>query len=167
MKIKTILKAKVISWINREVWYHTKVGLVYNVIPTPDGYRATEFGDDDSPYIFYPIDVEITKEHHIDLNVLTKSLGKDYLSGRELGKSLAIEGNIALLAAAGDTFVIFIDDTCVKAINDSFIKGFFEGIFKILRTRNNVGATFKLEASDYYKRLFSKNWLILEALNSM
>lgn len=55
----TVLKAKVIKWRNRSVWYRTKVGLIYDVVPTLFGYRSTEFGTDENPLYFFPEDVKI------------------------------------------------------------------------------------------------------------
>lgn len=55
----TALKVKVIKWRNRSVWYRTKVGLIYDVVPTLFGYRSTEFGTDKNPLYFFPEDVKI------------------------------------------------------------------------------------------------------------
>lgn len=57
-----VLKAKVIKWHSRSVWYRTKVGLVYDVVPTLFGYRSTEFGTDEEPLYFFAEDVKILEK---------------------------------------------------------------------------------------------------------
>ena len=161
-----ILRAKVIKWRNREVWYATKVGLVYDVVQTPLGYRSTEFGTDAEPLYFFPEDVQILEVTHIDLNMLAEALGQDYISGREIGRIFAVEQNLVKLAKNGGNFVIHIDDSRVRAINDSFIKGMFDVVCYELKHTKEVAARFKINGNDHYKRLFYKNWLIVNAVHN-
>jgi hypothetical protein len=161
-----IFRGKVIKWRNREVWYATKVGLVYDVVETPLGYRSTEFGTDDEPLYFFPEDMEILEVTHIDLNVLADSRNNNSISGRDLGKRFAQDINLVKLAKNGGNFVIHIDDSKVHAINDTFIKGMFENVCYELKHTRMVADRFKIEGNDHYKRLFYKNWLIIDAMNN-
>lgn len=166
-QIHEILRAKVIKWRNSEVWYSTKVGLVYDVLETPLGYRSTEFGTDENPLYLFPEDVQIIEPTHIDLNGLAESLGQDYISGRELGKEFAHSINLVKLAKNGGNFIIHIDDNRVKAINDTFIKGMFGTVCYELKYTREVNRRFKIDGNDHYKRLFHKNWLILNAIDNL
>lgn len=100
----------------------------------------------------------------IDLNILVNSPGVDSISGREFGATFAERQDLLAHVRNQDKIVLYIDETRIKAINDSFIKGFFKSVFELLRSKRKVQDQFEIKASDYYKRLFDKNWTILEAI---
>ena len=100
----------------------------------------------------------------IDLDDLVKTPGVDSISGRDFGSTYAEEREVLAHVRNHDKIVLHIDETKVKAINDSFIKGFFKTVFEQLKSKNKVQAQFEIQANDYYKRLFDKNWTILEAI---
>lgn len=101
--------------------------------------------------------------HKIDLNALVGP-ATDSISGRAFGETFAEEQEVMAHLQNHEKIVLLIDDSRVKAINDSFIKGFFKRVFELLKSKRNVQQQFEIQASDYYKRLFDKNWTILEAL---
>ena len=100
----------------------------------------------------------------IDLNALLTSPEVDSISGREFGSTFAERQDLLTHVRNHDKIVLLIDENKVKAINDSFIKGFFKGVFELLKSKRNVQAQFEIKSNDYYKRLFDKNWTILEAI---
>lgn len=99
----------------------------------------------------------------INLNSLVNA-HVDLISGRGVGEKEAKNFHIIEHVKNNDKIEIFIDDSKVKAINDSFIKGFFSDVFKHLKTKQRVQELFEVKSNDYYIRLFDKNWTILEAL---
>jgi hypothetical protein len=101
--------------------------------------------------------------YNVDLNTLVNS-NVDLISGRAFGEKEAEKFHIMDHVNNNEKIVIYIDDQKVKAINDSFIKGFFSDVFKILKTKERVQQIFEVEGNDYFIRLFHKNWTILEAL---
>ncbi len=100
----------------------------------------------------------------IDLNDLAASQGVDSISGREFGASFAERQDLLGHVRNHDKIVLLIDENKVKAINDSFIKGFFKKVFELLGSKRKVQEQFEIKSNDYYKRLFDKNWTILEAI---
>lgn len=100
----------------------------------------------------------------INLNELVEPPVLDSISGRAFGISFAESKNLMAHVRNADRIVLSIDETQVKAINDSFIKGFFKQVFELLRSKRRVQEQFEINANDYYKRLFDKNWTILEAI---
>lgn len=101
----------------------------------------------------------------IDLNKLVNP-NVDWISGRTYGIAEAEKYQVLDHLIKRDHFVIMVDEKRVKAINDSFIKGFFNEVFEKLKTKENVKQFFDIEANDYFKRLFEKNWTILENIYS-
>lgn len=89
----------------------------------------------------------------------------DFLSGRKVGQKKYKDSNIENKIDGNYHFTIVIDDHLIKGINDSFIKGFFSDIFRKMRTRENFYKKFTIDAIDHYKKLFEKNFKILEILN--
>jgi hypothetical protein len=102
----------------------------------------------------------------IDLGKLLNSAAVDNISGRAFGQKHAEDMHLIDHIEKNDKIVIVIDPTKVKAINDSFIKGFFSGVFIRLRKKEKVYKYFTFETSDFYKRLFDKNLTFLEAINN-
>lgn len=108
---------------------------------------------------------EKMKEIEIDLTDLVKPPFTYSIYGRDLGEIYALEKNLSDHVKNGDKIIIKIDSEKVKAINDSFIKGFFCKIFEMLYTVSEVRKYFELKMCDEFKNLFEKNWIILESLN--
>lgn len=102
----------------------------------------------------------------IDLSELINEPQVNTISGRAFGEAFAKKYSILELVRDGNTFEIIIDDSKIKAINDSFLKGFFSSVFKELGTKTAVSSVFEIDANDYYKRLIDKNWSILDAINN-
>jgi hypothetical protein len=88
----------------------------------------------------------------------------DLISGRSFGESEAEKNLVLDHIKNQDKMVILVNDQYVKAINDSFIKGFFSKVFSELKTKEKVKEYFEIRANDYFIRLFDKNWTVLEAL---
>ncbi len=103
------------------------------------------------------------KEIIIDLNKLVNDK-VDSLTGRDFGESEAKKNHIIDHIKNGNKIVIVIDEEKVRSINDSFIKGFFSDVFKILKTKTKVEEYFTLQANEYYKRLFDKNLSIIDSI---
>jgi len=102
----------------------------------------------------------------IDLSKLVIPNKTDSISGRGFGEGIAEREKVMQHLEQNDKFIMRIDSKKVKAINDSFIKGFFSEVFRTLKSRQRVREVFELDASDNFKRLFEKNWAILEAINA-
>jgi hypothetical protein len=88
----------------------------------------------------------------------------DSISGRNIGQVYARKKNI-IKDIEQNTFKIIISPR-VKAINDSFIKGFFSEVFKKYKTKVKVKEKFTLEADPYFIELFDKNFTILESISN-
>lgn len=108
--------------------------------------------------------ISIMANIFIELSLALGATGRDNISGRKEGEIFGAEQKLLELALMGNKIILRIDDSRIKAINDSFIKGVFSPIFAVLKTRSEVAKYFEVEGNDYYKRLFSKNWMILEAV---
>lgn len=104
---------------------------------------------------------EVRVIHLSELIVPTKT---DSISGRRKGQGYALQKNILESVLKNEKINIVIDETKIKAINDSFIKGFFSGVFEKLRTKENVKSLFTIQANDYFKTLFDKNFTILDSI---
>ena len=88
----------------------------------------------------------------------------DSISGRRDGEKYASDNKIIELIKEGNIIVIEIPSDKVKAINDSFWKGFFSGIFKIYKSKKEVMKHFKFLADDFYKISIDKNLTILDSI---
>ena len=104
------------------------------------------------------------KTETIDLTSLVNPPKIDSISGRGFGEKHAIDTGLLKLISNNEKVLLKIDETYVKAINDSFIKGFFNQVFKKFKTIEKVQTHFILEANDYYKNLIVNNWKILERI---
>lgn len=100
----------------------------------------------------------------INLNNLVNPGKTDWISGRAFGENEAVNNKLLELIKEDIQIVLVIDKNIVKAINDSFIKGFFSAVFKELKSKEKVKSFFKIEADPYFVQLFEKNWTILDAL---
>ena len=103
----------------------------------------------------------------VNLNKLVDPAKTDSISGRSYGEGYAKEIGIVKHLLDNENIVVEIDPKLVKAINDSFIKGFFSSVFDVLKSKRNVQARFEIRGGDYYKRLFEKNWSILDSINAV
>ena len=74
----------------------------------------------------------------IDLSELVKSPETNSISGRSFGEKFAVSKKLLDHVQQNEKILIVIDDSKVKAINDSFIKGFFSQVFEKLKTREKV-----------------------------
>jgi hypothetical protein len=106
------------------------------------------------------------KEYLIDLTKLVNPPYTDSISGREFGEQHAKDTEVLTHIENGEKIILNIDQTYVKAINDSFIKGFFSKIFEKYNSVEQVKQFVELKANENFQRLFEKNWLILEAINN-
>lgn len=91
------------------------------------------------------------------------SEGMDSISGRHTGQLYAEQKGI-LKNIEVNTFKIIISPN-IKAINDSFIKGFFSDVFKKYKNKQKIREKFIIEADPYFIDLFDKNYSILESIN--
>ena len=103
----------------------------------------------------------------INFNELVNPPYTDTISGRDYGKKHAIDTKIIKQIDENNIIIIVIDENIVKAINDSFIKGYFNEVFKKLKTIKEVKKHITLNTGDYYKDLIEKNWAILEAIHNV
>lgn len=103
----------------------------------------------------------------IDLTELVNPPHTDSISGRAFGEKHAEDVKLNDLIKGNKKIVLRINDQYVKAINDSFIKGFFREAFEQLKTAQRIRETFIIDANDYFKKLFEKNWRILEAIENV
>jgi guanylate kinase len=103
----------------------------------------------------------------VNLNKLVDPSKTDSISGRSYGEGYAREINIVQHLLDNENVVVEIDPKQVKAINDSFIKGFFSSVFDLLKSKKRVQERFQINGGDYYKRLFEKNWSILDSINAV
>jgi len=106
------------------------------------------------------------KKYIIDFTKLVNPPNTDSISGREFGEQHAKDTEVLNHIQNDEKIVILIDPTFVKAINDSFIKGFFSKIFEKYHTVQVVKKFVELNVNENFQRLFEKNWSILEAINN-
>ena len=107
------------------------------------------------------------KEYIIDLTELVNPPKTDSISGREFGEQHAKDTEVLSHIKSGENIVITFNQMYVKAINDSFVKGFFSKVFEIYPTVAQVRSFVELRMNEDFKRLFEKNWLILESINNV
>ena len=87
----------------------------------------------------------------------------DQISGRKFGVDYSEKINLVKLIDDHTTVKFVIDDE-VKAINDSFIKGLFRDAFIKYKNINKISECISIEANDFFKKLFEKNWQVLQAI---
>jgi hypothetical protein len=86
------------------------------------------------------------------------------ISGRSFGEGYAKKKDLVGHLEKGDTFLIKIDSDKIKAINDSFWKGFFNDVFKLYHTKEEVLNRFQFDSNEYFLKLINKNLAILDAI---
>jgi hypothetical protein len=104
------------------------------------------------------------RPHEIELADFVDYPHTDWISGREFGEDKAKKIGLLNWVKSREKVIIHINDEKVKAINDSFIKGFFSAIFKEVKSKEQVNKLFTIEANPYFARLFEKNFKILDAI---
>lgn len=104
------------------------------------------------------------KEFIVDLSTLVNPPHTNMISGRDVGEKYAENKEILRHINDGDKIVIIIDNQKIKAINDSFIKGFFNLIFKQYKKYEIVNSFTEIRSDPEYKSLFEKNWRLLDIL---
>lgn len=97
-----------------------------------------------------------------NLNKLVNPPNTNSISGRDLGIGYAKQINLIKDLQSGCQVEFIIEDEYVKAINDSFVKGLFSEVFEKYKTVANVQNAITITANDHFKKLFLKNWRILE-----
>jgi|JI10StandDraft_1071094.scaffolds.fasta_scaffold557315_3 hypothetical protein len=101
--------------------------------------------------------VELKLEELISKNI-------DSISGRTTGQNYAQDKKI--MDSIDSTKYVIIISPKIKAINDSFIKGFFSEVFKKYRTKEKVQEKFTVQGEAYFVDLFNKNFSILESISN-
>jgi hypothetical protein len=104
------------------------------------------------------------EEIKIELAELVDPPKTDSISGRKFGQDYAVKKSILENIENGKKIILMIDDSKIKAINDSFLKGFFSKIFEAYKSKEKVESVFEIKANEYYKKLIDKNLKILEAI---
>lgn len=102
--------------------------------------------------------------HEIELADFVDYPKTDWISGREFGEDKARKVGLLDWVKSKEKTIIHINDEKVKAINDSFIKGFFSSVFNEVKSKEQVNNLFTIDANPYYVRLFEKNFKILDAI---
>ena len=105
-----------------------------------------------------------SKPININLTKLVSPPNTDFISGRSFGENEAKKNDLLKHIRNNERIIIIIDDNFVKAINDSFIKGFFSQCFKEFKSKDKLEKLITIDSNEYFNRLFKKNWTILEAL---
>lgn len=100
----------------------------------------------------------------IELSQLVNPPKTDSISGREFGEDFADKIKLMELLQEGSNIQFIIDDNVIKAINDSFIKGLFNLVFKEYKTIAVVEKRITLVSNNYFIKLFKKNWQILQSI---
>ena len=85
------------------------------------------------------------------------------ITGRQFGVAYAEQKKLLEHIKNNEQVEIIISDK-VAAINDSFIKGFFNEVFKFLKSKDKVAKQITITADSNFKNLFDKNWTILESI---
>lgn len=86
----------------------------------------------------------------------------DSISGRDFGIGYSKKIKLLELVQKDEKIQFVIDDQLIKAINDSFVKGLFSNIFEKYKTILSVEQKISINSNEHFKRLFFKNWRILE-----
>jgi hypothetical protein len=105
-----------------------------------------------------------TKTINLDLSELVQPGKTDSISGRTFGEGYSDQKQILIKIQSGYTFNIIIDDKKIKAINDSFWKGFFSGIFEKYKSQQKIKSFFSFEMNSFFKEHLEKNLTILDSI---
>lgn len=100
----------------------------------------------------------------INLNELIEVGKTDSISGRSFGQGYAEKIHLIEEINLGKTFKIIIPPNEIKAINDSFLKGFFSIVFEKYKSKPKVKEFFEFETSVAFLSLIDKNLTILDAI---
>jgi len=100
----------------------------------------------------------------IKLEELVDPPKTDSISGRRFGQEYAQSKDVINHIGKDKKIILIINDEKVKAINDSFIKGFFSGIFEKYKSKTTVNSFIEIRSNDYFKRLIDKNFILLDAI---
>ncbi|MBA3704575.1 MAG: hypothetical protein H0W84_01330 [Bacteroidetes bacterium] len=100
----------------------------------------------------------------LDLTELIEEGKTDSISGRTFGQGYAKKVKLLENIDKGLSFKVVIPPSKIKAINDSFIKGFFSNVFEKYKKKEKVKQFFTFETDDFYKSLIEKNLSILDSI---
>ena len=100
----------------------------------------------------------------LELKEIITSPDSDTISGRATGEQYYKKCKVSEILDRNENIVIVIDDNIVKAINDSFWKGFFKPIIFRYKTLKEFNKHVIIEANDFYRKSIEKNIHILEAI---
>ena len=100
----------------------------------------------------------------LDLSELIEEGKTDSISGRKFGEGYAKKVELIENIRKGNKFTIIISAEKIKAINDSFWKGFFSAAFQELKSKDKVNSYFTFITDDFYKSLINKNLTILDSI---
>lgn len=103
----------------------------------------------------------------IDFKDLIKDGLTNVISGRKLGEQFAKDTKIVERLRVGVNYTIIIDAEKIKAINDSFLKGFYGEIYKELKSKDIINLRVKLDTDKYYKSLIDKCLIVIESINKI
>ncbi len=102
------------------------------------------------------------KEYIIELSELVNPPHTDLISGRDDGELFAKKKAVLKHIKDKEKIVLIINETIIKGINDSFIKGFFKDIFEKYRSYAIIKDFIEIRASVNFKSQFEKNFKLLE-----
>jgi hypothetical protein len=100
----------------------------------------------------------------IDLSELVDPPKTDSISGRSFGEGYAEKMKIIEQLDKKSKIHIVIDNSKIKAINDSFWKGFFSKIFEKYKSKEKVMGFFEFETNSFFKEHINKNLTILDSI---
>lgn len=100
----------------------------------------------------------------LELSELVEDKKTDSISGRTFGQGYSEKKKVLEQIIQGNTFKIIIDNDKIKAINDSFWKGFFSSIFEKYKSKEKVLKLFTFEANEFFINHIHKNLTILDAI---
>lgn len=100
----------------------------------------------------------------LDLSELIIEGKTDSISGRKFGEGYAKKVNLVENIKLGNNFLMIIDPEKIKAINDSFWKGFFSAAFEELKSKEKVNSFFTFKTDTFYTSLIDKNLTILDSI---
>jgi hypothetical protein len=92
--------------------------------------------------------------------------GGKTISGREHGIKCSNDVGLLSYVDNNEKVEIVIDPTKIEAINDSFIKGFFNPVFQKYKSKSLVKNFITIKSDGYFIGLIDKNFTILEAMSN-
>ena len=109
---------------------------------------------------------QVMEQIKLDLTELIEEGKTDSISGRTFGEGYAAKVELLENIKAGNKITLIIPPQKIKAINDSFWKGFFSGLFKVYKKKEIIKSFFNFETDDFYKTLIEKNLTILDSISN-